>query len=64
MGWSFYLHDAYNSTMKPYCFKGDTKILTKDGIKELKSLVDKNIMVLNRYHGWEDATVKILVKQN
>ena len=58
----FYLHDAYNSTMKPYCFKGDTKILTKDGIKELKSLVDKNIMVLNRYHGWEDATVKYFGK--
>lgn len=54
----FYLHDAPSSTFKPYCFKGDTKILTKDGIKQLDELVGKNIMVLNKNHGWEEATVK------
>ena len=54
----FYLHDAPSSTYKPYCFSGDTKILTKDGIKELKELVDTDIEVLNKHHGWEKATVK------
>ena len=54
----FYLHDAPSVTYKPYCFKGDTKILTKEGIKPLIDLVNKNIMVLNKYHGWENATVK------
>ena len=47
----FYLHDAPSSTYKPYCFSGDTKILTKDGIKELKELVDTDIEVLNKHHG-------------
>lgn len=54
----FYLHDAFSSTMIPYCFKGDTKILTKQGIKRLDELVDKDIMVLGKNHGWENATVK------
>ena len=54
----FYLHDAYNSTYKPYCFSGDTKILTKEGIKPLNELVGKNIQVLGKTHGWEPATVK------
>ncbi len=59
----FYLHDAYNTTFKPYCFSGDTKILTKDGIKRLDDLVDKEIAVLNIHHGWESATVKQFGKQ-
>lgn len=54
----FYLHDAYNSSMKPYCFKGDTKILTKEGVRPLVDLVGKDIMILNKNHGWEKATVK------
>ena len=33
---AYYLHDAPSATYKPYCFKGDTKILTNVGIKELK----------------------------
>ena len=37
----FYLHDAYNTTYKPYCFRGDTKILTKQGIRRLYELVNK-----------------------
>lgn len=53
-----YLHDANTSTFKHYCFKGDTKILTKEGVKELKELDGKQIMILNKNHGWEDATVK------
>lgn len=53
-----YMHDANTSTFKHYCFKGDTKILTKEGIKELKELDGKQIMILNKNHGWEDATVK------
>lgn len=59
----FYLHDAYNSTYKPYCLSGDTKILTKDGIKPLNELVGKPIKVLGKNHGWEDATVKHFGKQ-
>ena len=58
-----YLHDAYNATYKPYCLSGDTKILTKDGIKPLSELVDKPIKVLGKNHGWEDATVKHFGKQ-
>lgn len=53
-----YLHDADTSTFKHYCFKGDTKILTDCGIKSLQEVVGKDIRVLNKYHGWENATVK------
>ena len=59
----FYLHDAPSATYKPYCFSGDTKILTKNGIKRLDELVDQNIMILNKNHGWEEATVKNFGKQ-
>lgn len=54
----FYLHDAPSSTFKPYCFSGDTKILTKEGTKSLKSLTGQDIEVLNKNHEWEKATVK------
>ena len=54
----FYLHDAYNSSYKPYCFRGDTKILTKSGVRRLDELVGKQIMVLGKNRGWEPATVK------
>lgn len=54
----FYLHDAYNTTYKPYCFRGDTKVLTKQGIRRLDELVNKEIYVLGKNHGWEPATVK------
>ena len=54
----FYLHDASSTTYMPYCFKGDTKILTKNGIKRLDELVGQDIEVLNKNHGWENATVK------
>lgn len=59
----FYLHDAPSSTYMPYCFSGDTEIMTKDGIKRLDELVGKNISVLNKNHGWENATVKCFGKQ-
>ncbi len=59
---TYYLHDAPSSTYMPYCFKGDTKILTKNGIKPLIELVDKDIEVLNKNHGWEKATVKYFGK--
>lgn len=54
----FYLHDAPSTSYKPYCFSGDTKILTNYGILPLKSLVGQNIKVLNINHGWEEATVQ------
>ena len=54
----FYLHDAPSTTYKPYCFKGDTKILTDNGIKRLDEIVGKEIKILNKNHGWENATVK------
>ena len=54
----FYMHDSYNTTYKPYCFSGDTKFLTKDGIKTLQEMVGKDVLVLNKNHGWESATVE------
>lgn len=59
----FYLHDAPSTTYLPYCFSGDTKILTKSGIRRLDDLVDEEIFVLNKNHGWEQATVKCFGKQ-
>lgn len=59
----FYLHDAPSATFKPYCFTGDTKILTNFGIKRLDELVDTPIKVLNKNHGWEDAIVKCFGEQ-
>lgn len=58
-----YTHDADTSTFKSYCFSGDTKILTKNGIKRLDELVEKDIMVLNKNQGWEKGTVKCFGKQ-
>ena len=58
-----YMHDANSSTFRSYCFTGDTKILTNYGIKRLDELVDVPIMVLNKNHGWESATVKYFGKQ-
>ena len=55
---AYYLHDAPSATYKPYCFRGDTKILTKQGIKRLDELVGKDIEVLNKNREWEQATVK------
>ena len=58
-----YMHDAPSSTFRSYCFTGDTKILTNYGIKRLDELVNTPIMVLNKNHGWENATVKYFGKQ-
>lgn len=54
----FYMHDAPSTSYIPYCFSGETKIITKSGIKRLDELVDKDVVVLNKLHGWEAATVK------
>ena len=54
----FYLNDSTTASYFPYCFRGDTEIMTKDGIKCLVDLVEKDIVVLNKNHGWEHATVK------
>lgn len=59
----FYLHDSPSTTYTPYCFHGDTKILTKKGIKPLRELVGQSIEVLNKNHGWENATVQHFGKQ-
>lgn len=45
------------------CFSGETKIITNEGVKELKDLVDKNIKVLSKA-SWRDATVKSFGEQN
>lgn len=58
-----YLHDAWSSSFLPYCFSGDTRILTDQGIKRLDSIVGEPIKVINKNHGWEDATVKNFGKQ-
>lgn len=60
---SLYMHDANSSTFVPYCFSGDTEIMTKGGVKPLKDLVGKDILVLNKNHGWENATVRNFGKQ-
>ena len=54
----FYLHDAHTSSFYGYCFSGETKILTDKGIYELQNLVGDDIKVLNKNHGWENATVR------
>lgn len=53
-----YLHDSYSASMKPYCFSGDTRFLTKSGIKRLDEMCGKKVKVLNKNRGWEDAEVK------
>ena len=59
-----YMHDANSATFRHYCFVGDTKILTDKGIYTLEELVGQDIRVLNKHHGWEDATVKYFGKSN
>lgn len=53
-----YLHDAWSSSFLPYCFSGDTRILTDQGIKRLDSIVGEPIKVFNKNQEWEDATVQ------
>lgn len=59
----FYLHDAPTSSYMPYCFSGDTKIMTDMGLERLDSLVGENIKVFNKNQEWEDATVRCFGKQ-
>lgn len=40
------------------CLSGDTKFLTKEGIKRLDEMVGKDVMVLNKNHAWEHAVIK------
>ena len=54
----FYMHDAPSSSFKPYCFSGDTKILTKDGIKPLEDICGTEVSVLNKNGGWEKASIE------
>ena len=53
----FYMHDASTASIIPYCFRGDTEIMTNMGIRRLDTLVEQPIKVLNKNHGWEDAIV-------
>lgn len=55
---TYYMHDAYSVSYMPYCFTGDTEIVTDKGIQKLNKLVNKDIVVLNKAHQWEHATVK------
>lgn len=59
----FYLNDSATASYFPYCFSGDTEIMTKQGVKQLKDIVGQQIKVLNKARGWEDATVKNFGKQ-
>ena len=59
----FYLHDASTSTYLPYCFSGDTKIMTKNGLRRLDELNGMEISVLNKNRGWENAIVKCFGRQ-
>lgn len=59
----FYLNDATTASYFPYCFSGETKIMTKRGVKRLDELVGQKVKVLNLYHGWEDADVRCFGKQ-
>lgn len=54
----FYLNDSTTASYFPYCFTGDTEIMTKQGVKQLRDLIGKRIQVLNKHHGWENATVE------
>lgn len=54
----FYMHNSHTASYMPYCFSGDTEIMTNVGIYPLRDLVGERIKVINRYHGWEDAIVQ------
>lgn len=60
----FYLHDASSSTYLPYCFSGDTEIITDRGVKRLDELVGEDIKVINMNREWENATVKSFGKNH
>ena len=59
---TLYMHDADSASFRHYCFTGDTNILTDKGIYSLGSLNGQNIRVLNKHHGWEDASVQYFGK--
>ena len=59
----FYLHDFCSATFRSYCFRGDTRIMTKQGLRRLDELNGSTVSVLNKNHGWEEATVKWFGKQ-
>lgn len=59
----FYLHDASTSTYLPYCFSGDTQIMTKIGLRRLDELNGMEVSVLNKNHDWEKAMVKCFGRQ-
>ena len=60
----FYLNDSATASYFPYCFSGDTKIMTKDGLQRLDDLIGHDVFVLNKNHGWEQAEVKNFGKQH
>lgn len=45
------------------CFSGDTEIITRNGIRTLKSLENTNFKTLNKNGKWADATVLNFGKQ-
>lgn len=49
---------AKNDLWLPNCFKGDTKFITRKGIKTLEECVDEEIEVLGKGGEWEKATVR------
>jgi len=45
------------------CFRGDTNIITREGIKPLKELVDTDVKILSKHSQWVDASIKYFGKQ-
>ena len=41
-----------------YCFSGDTKFITNSGHKTFQEMVDKEVLVLNKYNEWEKGIVR------
>lgn len=46
-----------------YCFKGDTKFITKEGHKTFQEMENKSCFILNKDGEWEEAKVRNYGKQ-
>ena len=60
---AMYMHDAATCTLLPYCFRGDTRIITNKGIFPIASLVGQEVRIINRYGYWEDGMIHYFGKQ-
>ena len=53
----FWMQDLPRYTVT-YCFSGDTKFITNSGHKTFQEMVDKEVLVLNKYNEWEKGIVR------